>query len=266
MLTLHHIVVDGWSLPILLQEIFARDTSGSGCRGRVVSPSFVTWLAGRDRGTRRRARGVALSARGFRHPDAGGRAGSWVRGRWTRSACRWETTRALADLARAQPATVSTVLQARLGSGADVADRPAGRGVRHRGVGTTGQAGGRGFDRRPADQHGSPTRAKAGPAARWPIWSIGPARPQRHPRASAPGLDRDPPSGRPRPTVRHDLRLRELPQSTPPRCWPRTILGHRPHQSRILPLPDIRDGPGWSWGCGSSTTPTSSVPPKSRRW
>ena len=48
MLTLHHVVVDGWSLPILLQEIFA-----SYFRQRLPAAgsyrSFVTWLAGQDR-------------------------------------------------------------------------------------------------------------------------------------------------------------------------------------------------------------------------
>ena len=43
-LTLHHIVIDGWSLPILLQEIFA-----SYFRQRLSAPvsyrHFVTWLA-----------------------------------------------------------------------------------------------------------------------------------------------------------------------------------------------------------------------------
>ncbi len=47
-LTNHHIVIDGWSLPILLQEIF---TSYYGQRLPAAAPyrSFVTWLAGRDR-------------------------------------------------------------------------------------------------------------------------------------------------------------------------------------------------------------------------
>ena len=46
-LTYHHIVVDGWSLPILLQEIFA---SYYGQRLPAAAPyrSFVTWLADRD--------------------------------------------------------------------------------------------------------------------------------------------------------------------------------------------------------------------------
>src|SRR4029079_2667358 len=46
-LTNHHIVLDGWSLPILLQEIFA---SYQGQRLPAPTPyrSFITWLADRD--------------------------------------------------------------------------------------------------------------------------------------------------------------------------------------------------------------------------
>ena len=46
-LTFHHIVMDGWSLPILLGEIFA---SYYGQRLPAAAPyrRFVTWLAGRD--------------------------------------------------------------------------------------------------------------------------------------------------------------------------------------------------------------------------
>ena len=46
-LTYHHIVVDGWSMPILLQEIFA---SYYGQRLPAATPyrRFVTWLADRD--------------------------------------------------------------------------------------------------------------------------------------------------------------------------------------------------------------------------
>ncbi|WP_264016370.1 condensation domain-containing protein, partial [Mycolicibacterium thermoresistibile] len=53
-LTVHHIVIDGWSLPILLQEIFA------GYFGqRLPAPArfrdFVTWLAAQDRDAARAA-------------------------------------------------------------------------------------------------------------------------------------------------------------------------------------------------------------------
>ena len=53
-LTNHHIVIDGWSLPILLQEIFA---SYYGQRLPAAAPyrRFVSWLAGRDRDAARAA-------------------------------------------------------------------------------------------------------------------------------------------------------------------------------------------------------------------
>src|SRR5262249_38278794 len=46
-LTHHHIVLDGWSLPILLREIFA---GYQGQRLPAAAPyrSFITWLADRD--------------------------------------------------------------------------------------------------------------------------------------------------------------------------------------------------------------------------
>ena len=47
MLTNHHIVLDGWSLPILLGEIFA-SYYGQRLPAAVPYRRFVTWLAGRD--------------------------------------------------------------------------------------------------------------------------------------------------------------------------------------------------------------------------
>ena len=54
-LTNHHIVLDGWSLPILLQEILA---GYYGQRLPAAAPyrSFVSWLA--RSGSRRRPRGL----------------------------------------------------------------------------------------------------------------------------------------------------------------------------------------------------------------
>src|SRR5262249_25133240 len=46
-LTIHHIVVDGWSLPILLHEIFA-SYCGQRLPAAVSYRRFVTWLADRD--------------------------------------------------------------------------------------------------------------------------------------------------------------------------------------------------------------------------
>ena len=53
-LTFHHIVIDGWSLPVLLQEIFA---SYFGQRLPAAAPyrNFVSWLAAQDRDAARAA-------------------------------------------------------------------------------------------------------------------------------------------------------------------------------------------------------------------
>ncbi|MGA2870479.1 MAG: condensation domain-containing protein, partial [Verrucomicrobiota bacterium] len=47
LLTVHHIVLDGWSLPILLGEIFA-SFSGQRLPATVPYRTFLTWLADRD--------------------------------------------------------------------------------------------------------------------------------------------------------------------------------------------------------------------------
>ena len=53
-LTNHHIVLDGWSLPILLREIFA-SYHGQRLAAAVPYRRFVTWLADRDRDAARAA-------------------------------------------------------------------------------------------------------------------------------------------------------------------------------------------------------------------
>ncbi|MGV0837953.1 amino acid adenylation domain-containing protein [Mycolicibacterium thermoresistibile] len=108
-LTVHHIVIDGWSLPILLQEIF-----GSYFGQRLPAPAryrdFVGWLATQDRGAARAAWGELLD--GFQSPTlvappghAGPRASKSYR-------VGAETTTALGELARSRHTTVNTVLQA----------------------------------------------------------------------------------------------------------------------------------------------------------
>ncbi|MFN8042486.1 MAG: amino acid adenylation domain-containing protein [Mycobacterium sp.] len=108
-LTFHHIVIDGWSLPTLLQEIFA-----SYFRQRLAAPvsyrHFVSWLAGQDRGAAHAAWRSVLE--GFDTPTltaAPAAPGPRAVESYRLSA---ETTKALADLARAQHTTVNTVLQA----------------------------------------------------------------------------------------------------------------------------------------------------------
>jgi amino acid adenylation domain-containing protein/non-ribosomal peptide synthase protein (TIGR01720 family) len=110
-LTNHHIVIDGWSLPILLQEIFA---GYYGQRLPAAAPyrSYVAWLAGRDRAAAQAAWREALA--GFDSPTLVGPPGRLGQGRrgvtWFR--VPEDTTRAVSAVARAQHTTVNIVLQA----------------------------------------------------------------------------------------------------------------------------------------------------------
>jgi amino acid adenylation domain-containing protein len=109
-LTNHHIVLDGWSVPILLGEIFA-----SYRRQRLGAPGsyrgFVTWLAGRDLEAARAAWGEVLA--GFDSPTLVGPRGRLGRGQRGVASFRVpeQLTRAVIELARSCHTTVSTVLQ-----------------------------------------------------------------------------------------------------------------------------------------------------------
>ena len=110
-LTNHHIVLDGWSLPILLQEIFA------GYYGQRLPAAgsyrrFVSWLADRDVEAARTAWREVLA--GFDTPTLVGPPGRSGLGRRGAESFRVpaETTGALNELARCCHTTVNTVLQA----------------------------------------------------------------------------------------------------------------------------------------------------------
>ncbi|CQD22142.1 syringomycin synthetase [Mycobacterium lentiflavum] len=109
-LTNHHIVLDGWSLPILAQEIFA-----SYFGHRLPAPTsyrrFVTWLAERDIGAAQAAWRAAFAD--FEIPTLVGppaRIGLGRRGVHT-SRVSEQMTQSLSDLARAHHTTLNTVLQ-----------------------------------------------------------------------------------------------------------------------------------------------------------
>jgi glycopeptidolipid biosynthesis protein len=110
-LTNHHIVLDGWSKPILLQEIFA---SYYGVRLPAAPSyrSFVTWLSEQDRGAAQTAWREVLD--GFGAPSLVGPPGGLALGLRGAESFRVsaETTKALGELARSYHTTVSTVLQA----------------------------------------------------------------------------------------------------------------------------------------------------------
>ncbi len=109
-LTFHHIVVDGWSLPIVLQEIFA---SYYGQRLPAAAPyrRFVTWLADRDVDAARAAWHEVLA--GFDAPTLVGPPDRLKLGRRGVASFRVpaEITRALGELARSCRTTANIVLQ-----------------------------------------------------------------------------------------------------------------------------------------------------------
>jgi hypothetical protein len=110
-LTNHHIILDGWSKPILLQEIFA-SYFGERLPAPVSYRRFVTWLAGQDRGAAQAAWREVFD--GFDSPTLVGPPGRLALGRRGVESFQVsaETTRALGELARSCHTTVSTVLQA----------------------------------------------------------------------------------------------------------------------------------------------------------
>ena len=109
-LTNHHIVLDGWSLPILLREIFAC-YHGQRLAAAVPYRRFVAWLADRDLEAARAAWRAVLA--GFDTPTLvgpPGRVGLGVRGVASVRVPE-QTTRALGALARSHHTTLNTVLQ-----------------------------------------------------------------------------------------------------------------------------------------------------------
>ncbi|WP_297848407.1 non-ribosomal peptide synthetase, partial [Mycobacterium sp.] len=110
-LTIHHIVLDGWSVPILLNETFACYT-GQHLPAAAPYRRFVTWLAERDLDAARAAWAEVLA--GFDTPTLVGPVHKTEPGaRGVQSfAVSAQITRALSELARCSHTTVSTVLQA----------------------------------------------------------------------------------------------------------------------------------------------------------
>jgi glycopeptidolipid biosynthesis protein len=107
-LTIHHIVADGWSLPVLLQEIFA-SYYGQRLPAAPSYRSFVTWLADQDRGAAQGAWRDVMA--GFETPTLVGAPGQIGRRDVASFRVSAETTAALTELARSCHTTVSTVLQ-----------------------------------------------------------------------------------------------------------------------------------------------------------
>ncbi|MGH3959765.1 amino acid adenylation domain-containing protein [Mycobacterium sp.] len=109
-LTNHHIVMDGWSLQILLREIFA-SYYGHRLPAAVSYRKFVDWLGGQDRGAAQAAWHEVLA--GFDTPTLVGPPDRLGLGERDAESFRVsaETTHAVSELARSHHTTVSTVLQ-----------------------------------------------------------------------------------------------------------------------------------------------------------
>ncbi len=108
-LTFHHIVIDGWSLPILLQEIFA-GYFGHRLPAAPSYRSFVSWLGRQDRDAARAAWREVLD--GFTTPTLVAPPGHGGPRGVESYRLSVETTKALGELARSCHTTVNTVLQA----------------------------------------------------------------------------------------------------------------------------------------------------------
>ncbi len=108
-LTNHHILMDGWSKSILLQEIIA-SYYGQRLPTAVPYRSFVSWLADRDLDGAHAAWREVFA--GFDTPTLVGPPGRWL-GRQGVASSRVseQTTRALNELARSHHTTVNIVLQ-----------------------------------------------------------------------------------------------------------------------------------------------------------
>ncbi len=109
-LTNHHIVLDGWSLPLMLGEIFA-SYYGQWLPAAPSYRRFITWLADRDRSAARAVWREMFA--GFDKPTVVGppdRFGLGPRAVATFQVSE-QTTAAVNELARSRHTTVSTVLQ-----------------------------------------------------------------------------------------------------------------------------------------------------------
>jgi len=110
-ITNHHIVLDGWSKPIVVRDIFGA-YFGSRLPAPVPYRRFISWLATQDNDAARGAWARVFD--GFEAPALVAPPGRMTFGRRDVQTFRLpaETTNAVGELARACHTTVSTILQA----------------------------------------------------------------------------------------------------------------------------------------------------------
>ena len=222
-LTSHHALMDGWSLPLFFDEltrIYDSRRRRLGARARPAVPG-LPGLAGRA-GSRRRAGRLAGGAGRAGRADTGGariavRPGAAVdRGRTARGG----HDAALTEAARRRHLTMNSVVQAAWAAVLELRHRPGRRGLRRHGGRAAAGARRYRVDDRPVHQH----RARPGLAAARRAAAgdrrTGPGRPGPAPRPPPPrAVEHHPGGGRRRRAVRHAGRLRELPR--PRRCLDR---------------------------------------------
>ncbi|MFD0360158.1 amino acid adenylation domain-containing protein [Nocardia sp. GCM10030253] len=114
LLTNHHILLDGWSTPLLVQELLTLYATDGDARGLPAAPSyraFLAWLAAQDAEATRNAWAHALA--GIDAPTLAAAAGpaDAAAGQVSRE-IDVRTSAALHDLSRALGVTVNTAVQA----------------------------------------------------------------------------------------------------------------------------------------------------------
>ncbi|NGN69625.1 non-ribosomal peptide synthetase, partial [Streptomyces sp. A7024] len=115
MITLHHILLDGWSLPILFRELWACYEAGGSAAGLpAVTPyrEYLEWLGRQDKEAAREAWRRALA--GTEQPTlvaAGDGDPAPAHGHTARGRAAAELNEALAELTRVSGATLNTVVQ-----------------------------------------------------------------------------------------------------------------------------------------------------------
>ncbi|MGW6545598.1 amino acid adenylation domain-containing protein [Streptomyces massasporeus] len=115
MLTKHHILMDGWSVPVLVRELFELyGSKGDPAVLRPVTPyrDYLAWLAAQDQDTAREAWRTALD--GIDEPTLvapAHRGRELVRPGWLRHQVPVEITTGLLAFARSRSLTVNTVVQ-----------------------------------------------------------------------------------------------------------------------------------------------------------
>ncbi|MFG2502285.1 amino acid adenylation domain-containing protein [Streptomyces sp. NPDC048441] len=114
--TTHHVVVDGWSLPVLFDELSALYEAAAGERRAALPPAtsyreYLAWLGRQDRPAARAAWRAELAGADEPSRVAPGRSGATARPIPLEFECSAELTRDLTELARTHGLTMNTIVQ-----------------------------------------------------------------------------------------------------------------------------------------------------------